>query len=150
MQAAHINVFIESLENLFSTVFSAEASRGALKLSNGAVSEGDFTFVIKISGMDKEHFIITAVPTATAAKAGSEMLGMDMPEDSPDLADVMSEIGNMLVGNSKPGLKEVAGATVDINLSGVQKGSPAGISSPKWIEVPFTSSIGPFKMLATV
>lgn len=148
MEANQINVFISSMENLMTTMFSADAKRGNLRLCNGTISPAEFVITLDIVGTNSKLSVL--LPQSTAAKAGSAMMGMDMTEDDPSLEEVISEIGNMLAGNSKPELKAIMGDGIDIKIGNISKGSIPPSPGNKWIEVPFETSLGNFRILATV
>ena len=70
--------------------------------------------IISFAG-DIEWSIFSAYPQDAATAVASRFAGFDIPHDSPDMADAIGEIANIVAGGIKMMLNE-RGTNVDISL----------------------------------
>lgn len=151
MQAKLINPFIESVQEIFSTMLNSEATRGKVQVSREDNGTGDLLAIIGISGESKGT-VAVSFPTATALKVVEQIIGMPFEEVDDTVIDGVAEIINMIAGGAKAKLTNDGERPMDLGLPSVVTGDSYHIDYPTktiWLEVPFESDLGNFLMRVT-
>ncbi len=101
--------------------------------------------VIGFSGSVR-GFVVISYPKPMAVKIVSTILGMDLDEFSPYIADGIGEVTNMVVGNAQ---KELPSHRLSLSLPTVVFGRDhriAGTSGAPVISIPLNCEWGEFNM----
>lgn len=151
MKMEYINPFIDAIYNLFTTMIGIEVQKGAIGISKDLSSPYDVTALIGLSGRARGT-VSLSFPSDTAMKMVGKMLSVDPAEMDIALTDGVGEIVNIVAGSAKSKLVSDDGKPIDLSLPNVIIGEDYIIEYPKetvWIEVPFTSELGPFNLRVT-
>lgn len=152
MKVEYINPFIESVFELFSTMLGAEARRGEVNVSRGAGNPREITGLIGLSGHARGT-VALSFPSATALAMCGRLLGMETQVVDETVSDAVAELVNIVAGAAKAKLNVAnGGAPIDLSLPTVVRGSSYSVDYPSkavWLEVPFTSDLGPFSLRVT-
>lgn len=146
MQAEHINPFLRSLSNTFSTMLNCETRRGEITLIDPPGNCYPISGVIGLSGKAAGTVVIN-LSEEVALKAASAMLMMDLEEMNDDVLDAVGEIANMVAGQAKAELEEYE---LSVSLPNVVIGEDHSIRFPsdsRPISVPYDSDFGPLRLI---
>jgi chemotaxis protein CheX len=111
VKAKHINPFLASISEVFSTMLGAELTRGELSLTMSFQPQHDVSGVIGLSGKASGTVVIS-LDRDVAITATERMLG-DRPDSiNADVVDAVGELVNMIAGRAKSNLSEL-----EMNLS---------------------------------
>jgi chemotaxis protein CheX len=153
MKVEWINPFIESVYSLCSRMLSCSVERGELGIARqrGGVG-GDITALIGLSGPARGT-VALSFPLPTAHAMVARLLSLS-PEDVNDsVADGVAELVNIVAGSAKAKLSNGKGGDViDLGLPTVIHGGSEIIDYPSqstWLDVPFSSELGPFSLRVT-
>jgi len=100
MDAAYITPFIAAIKNVFSTMLQLDVQIGQPSIKNDVATTYDVSGIIGMSG-DVVGSIVLSFPQETALNAVARFLGSRPTVDSPDFADAIGELTNMVSGNAK-------------------------------------------------
>ena len=145
MQAEHINPFILSLANNFSTMLNCEARRGEIVLASTEDPRYPISGVIGLSGKAVGTVVIN-LSEEVALKAASAMLMTEMTSLDDDVLDAVGELANMIAGQAKAELEEYQ---LSVSLPNVITGENHEIRFPsdiRTISVPFDTDFGPLRL----
>lgn len=145
MQAEHINPFLSSLVNTFSTMLDCEARRGDIALAGPGGQLFPISGVIGLSGKAAGMVIIN-LSEEVALKAASAMLMMEVTEVNDDVLDAVGELANMVAGQAKAELEEYE---LSVSLPTVITGEDHDVRFPsdaQPISVPFETDFGPLRL----
>ncbi len=152
MKVEHINPFIESVHDLFSTMLSAQAKRGDVGVRKDAPNPRDIMALIGLSGTAR-GMVALSFPIDTALNMVNRLLESDTKVLDDTVSDAMAEIVNMVAGGAKAKFPAREGERpIDLSLPTVVRGQSYTVDYPSnsvWIEVPFKSELGEFDMLVT-
>ena len=109
MDPQYITLFIRSIQNVFSTMLRMPVTINQPTIKKGASAAYDVSGIIGMSG-DVVGSVVLSFPKETAQKLITAFCGMEFPSDSPDFADAVGELVNMISGSAK-------GMFVDKNVS---------------------------------
>jgi CheY-specific phosphatase CheX len=141
MKAEYINPFITIVFDLFSTMMGCEVKRGQIGVAKKGAATREITALIGLGGPARGSVSIS-LPFETAEKMVSRLL----------LIDGTAELVNILAGSAKAKFCEDGGTPLDLSLPTVIRGETFQIAYPSktvWIEVPFSSELGAFKIRVT-
>lgn len=145
MQAEHINPFLRSLVNTFSTMLNCEARRGEIALASTDKRHYPISGVIGLSGKAVGTVVIN-LSEEVALKAASAMLMTEMTSLDDDVLDAVGELANMVAGQAKAELEEYE---LNVSLPNVITGDNHEIRFPSnasTIVVPFDTDFGPLQL----
>ena len=152
MDVKYINPFIESVCHVFSTMLGTEAKRGDVGLAEGCSDPRAVTALIGLSGPARGTVAITFAVN-TALGIASHLLGTEVRTVDETVSDAVGELVNIVAGGAKALLNEATGGEpIRLSLPTVIRGSSYSVDYPsqsKWLDVPFTSDIGPFSLRVT-
>jgi chemotaxis protein CheX len=151
MKAELVNPFIESVQEIFSTMLGSSAKRGQVGLSDSDKSPGDLVALIGISGRATGN-VALSLPTSTALGIVGALMGSPHEELNDEVIDGISEIVNMVGGGAKAKMNVDGETPMDLSLPNVISGDNYKVKYPKktiWLEVPFDSEFGPFVVRIT-
>lgn len=104
MDASYITPFIKSIQNVFSTMLQLPVTIGKPHLKEGASPTHDVSGIIGMSG-DVVGVIALSFPEDTASAVVSLFVGEQIDSTSPDFADAVGELVNMVCGGAKAEFK---------------------------------------------
>ena len=119
MDVRFINPFIKSISNIFTTMMSSEVDFQKPFVKSAATEKPDVSAVIGFSG-DASGAVVLCFRKATAVKIASKFACTELAIDSPDFADALGEIANMVAGGAKA---DFSGLDVNISLPSVIVGA---------------------------
>ena len=150
MKVEYINPFIESVNEMFSTMLNAKVKRGEVGVCRGDLNPKDIMALIGLSGQIR-GMVALAFPVNTALKIVGRLLGMEHKILDDTASDAIAEVVNIVAGGAKAKLK-VEGPPIDLSLPTVVRGNNYSVDYPSksvWLEVPFDSELGIFALRVT-
>ncbi len=151
MKVEYINPFIESVDDLFNTMLSAKVKRGKIGVTTGSNNPREIVAIIGLSGPARGT-VALSFPTATALNLVNQLLGLDTHIVDESVSDGVAELVNIVAGSAKAKLVSDNAAPIDLSLPTVLRGNDFTVEYPSqsvWLEVPFTSDLGPFSLRVT-
>ena len=119
MDVRFINPFIKSISNIFTTMLSSEVDFQKPFVKSATAQKPDVSAIIGFSG-DASGAVVLCFQKATAVKIASTFACTELTIESPDFADALGEIANMVAGGAKA---EFQGIEVNISLPSVIVGT---------------------------
>lgn len=100
MDAGLIAPFVSSIQHVFSTMFQLPVDVGQPAIKEGSKCTHDVSGIIGMSG-EFTGTVVLSMPADTATSIVALFTGEPADADSPDFADAIGEIINMVCGNAK-------------------------------------------------
>ncbi|MEO0511314.1 MAG: chemotaxis protein CheX [Planctomycetota bacterium] len=100
MDPAFISPFIESVQNVFSTMLQLPVVVGEPRLKTDPKASYDITGIIGLSG-DVSGAVALSFPRTTAERIVAIFCGMEISADHADFPDAVGELVNMISGGAK-------------------------------------------------
>lgn len=125
MDVRYINPFIEAVQSVFATMIHIDVTLGKPHLTE-ALPRYDISGIIGMSG-DVVGSIVLSFPAPVAKIVIGKFAGGDYPLDSPDFADALGEIVNMISGAAKA---KFEGKNVSISTPSVVVGHGHTVARP--------------------
>ena len=144
MDVQYVNPFIESVQQLFTTMLGCEATRGDISLADESRDLGGIIALIGFSG-PASGMLAISFPIETAMAMASRMLGTEITVMDEMVSDAVAEMVNIIGGGAKAGFTEDDQEPINLGLPTVVRGSNYTVDYPTnsiWIEVPFESELG--------
>lgn len=116
MDPAFITPFIASIQNVFSTMMQLKVDIGDPHIKQSPGTSYDVSGIIGMSG-DITGSIVLSFPMSTAEAVVALFAGTKIDSKSPDFADAVGELVNMVSGNAKakfPGSRRVSISTPSV------------------------------------
>jgi chemotaxis protein CheX len=95
-----ISAFITSIQNVFSTMMQLPVTIGEPTIKQTPATTYDVSGIIGMSG-DVTGNVVLSFPKSAAQRVVQLLTGTEFPTDSPDFADAIGELTNMISGNAK-------------------------------------------------
>jgi len=99
MQAIFVEARGASIQNVFSTMMQLKVGVGGPIEKKGAI-DSEVAATIRMSG-EVEGWVALCFPIGTARRCVAALSGQDIEPASPDFADALGEIANMVCGGAK-------------------------------------------------
>lgn len=150
MKVEYINPFIESTYDIFRTMLSAQVQRGDVALAGQQTNPRDIMALIGLSGRAR-GMVALAFPVNTALHMVNRLLSTEIKVLDDTVSDAIAEMVNIVAGGAKARLSG-DGPPMDLSLPTVVRGNNFNVDYPSgsvWLEVPFTSELGPFSLRVT-
>lgn len=119
MDVRFINPFMKSIGNVFTTMLSTEVEFQKPYVKSAVTEKPDVSAIIGFSG-DASGAVVLCFGQSTALKIASAFACTELSIDSPDFADALGEIANMVAGGAK---SDFQGLSVNISLPSVIVGT---------------------------
>ncbi len=151
MKAELVNPFIESVQDIFTTMFSTEARRGSVGITDAEKNPGDLVALIGISGRATGN-VALSLPTSTALALIGTLMEETYEDLNDDVIDGIAELVNMIGGGAKAKMNVEGEVPMDLSLPTVVSGDNYKVKYPTktiWLEVPFESDLGKFLVRIT-
>lgn len=100
MDASMITPFINSIQNVFSTMFQLPVEIGEPRIKADRKASHDVSGIIGVSG-EMIGTIVLSMPQDAASAIVTLFTGVEFDTDSADFADAVGELVNMISGNAK-------------------------------------------------
>ena len=146
MDAQQITSFVVSTHQVFSTMLSLAVTAGKPYTCCAVPKfENEVSGIIGMSG-DMQGMVVLSFPTSTAKNVIRAFTGMDMEPTSPDFADAVGELVNMISGAAKA---KFEGKNVSISCPSVVIGKGHKVQQPSdavCITIPFECPAGAFSV----
>jgi len=152
MDVEHVNPFIESVQELFTTMLGCEATRGDIGLAEDSRNPRDIVALIGFSG-PASGMLSISFPVETALAIAGRMLGMEIKVMDETVSDAVAEMVNIIGGSAKARFTKDDQKPIDLGMPTVVRGSSYTVNCPTnsvWIEVPFASELGFFRLRVTL
>ncbi len=128
MDPAFITPFIASIQNVFSTMLQLRVDILDPQIKQTPAASYDVSGIIGMSG-DVVGSIVLSFPAETASRVVSIFAGAPLDPSSPDFADAVGELVNMVSGNAKG--KFPGNRRVNISTPSVVVGKNHTVGRPK-------------------
>ncbi|MEQ9206379.1 MAG: chemotaxis protein CheX [Phycisphaerales bacterium] len=100
MDANMITPFVNSIQNVFSTMFQLPVEIGDPRIKSDRKATHDVSGIIGVSG-EMVGTIVLSMPSAAAQSIVTLFTGAEFAVESDDFADAVGELVNMISGNAK-------------------------------------------------
>lgn len=143
MKAEYINPFIKASTEVLRQIANLEFKTGAPYLKTSPFGADNLIILVGITGEIRGQAVISMTETMARSVASSMMMGMPVDALDEMAKSALSELGNMIMGNTATLLFN-AGVNIDITPPTLMIGEKMQISSTgmKTIGVPLTCSLG--------
>lgn len=143
MKAEYINPFIKASTEVLRTIVNVEFRTGAPYLKQSPLSANNLTIMVGITGEIRGQVSISMSDKVAMNVASSMMMGMPVTELDEMAKSALSELGNMIMGNTATLLFN-AGVNIDITPPTLMVGKELTISltGMKTVGVPLLSELG--------
>jgi chemotaxis protein CheX len=141
VKAAHINPFLASTQEVFSTMLGTKLTRGELSLSVNFQPQHEVSGIIGLSGK-ASGTVVVSLDREVAIAVTEHLLGERPASINADVVDAVGEIVNMIAGRAKSNLEELE---MSLSLPTVITGKNHVIqfgSSAQTICIPYTCEWG--------
>jgi chemotaxis protein CheX len=135
--------FVNSTREVFAKMVGVKAETGAPHLKDNATLSYDVSGIIGFSG-DLVGSVVVSFQMKTAQKLVSSFVGCDLDPATPDFADAIGELANMIAGSAK---KDLTGLTANISVPTVIIGTGhkvARLNGVPCIVIPCKTPVGDF------
>lgn len=155
MKVEYINPFIDSVQDLFTTMLGCQVECGNVGVSKEGVGLQEITALIGLSGGQTRGTIAMLFPEETALAMVGRLLGMEIKDVDLDhtVSDALGEMVNIIAGGAKVRFSEKdGGPPIDLSLPNVVRGTDYKVDYPSqttWLDVPFSSELGRFHLQVT-
>lgn len=127
MDPRYITPFIKSIQNVFGTMLQLPVEVGEPSIKSGTSPTHDVSGIIGMSG-DVTGSIVLSFESGAAESIVALFAGEQMSISSPDFADAIGELVNMVSGGAKALFPD--GSTVSISCPSVVTGSGHTVTRP--------------------
>jgi chemotaxis protein CheX len=134
--------FVNSVRTVFATMVGVQTTVGRPEIKSATCPSYDVSSIIGFSG-EVIGSVVVSFQQQAALKLVAAFAGQEIPFDSPDFADAVGELANMIAGNAKKDL----GASASITVPNVILGSGhtiARLSDVPCLIIPCSTPVGDF------
>lgn len=122
MKAEYINPFLQAFDNVIGQVMSVKASKGNLYVKEGSLKSGEVVITIGVTGDLTGSIILNMSEDSAKYIASKMMFGMEVKELDDMAKSAISELGNMIAGNSASFFMDI-GKNINITPPSLYTGS---------------------------
>lgn len=140
--------FVRSVQSVISTMAGVQVTVEKPHLKSQPVPSYDVSGIIGFSGGVVGSMVVS-FQTATAIKLVASFAGMEIAPESPDFADAIGELANMIAGSAKKDL----GAIASISVPNVVLGSGhtiARLADVPCVVIPCHTVVGDFAVEVSI
>lgn len=148
LKVEFINPLLTGIYDVFRTMIEARAKYTGLAIATHKNPPNHVVAMIGLSGKVRGT-VALVFPIETSREIAERLTGSALSDDSPEVADALAEVVNMVAGAGKAKLSELVGSTLELTLPTVVRGDDYEVSSPSnslWLEVQFSSAVGAFSL----
>src|ERR1044072_5369861 len=95
--------FVNAGQGVFATMVGVQATPGRPYIKSAATPNHDVSAIVGFSG-DVIGSVVASFTEGAAVKLVASVAGAEMAVGTPDFADAIGELGNMVAGNAKKDL----------------------------------------------
>lgn len=143
MDVKFINPFVMAIANVFETMVHTKVKIRKPQLKQADLVSAEVSGIIGLSG-HVQGSVVLSFPRDVACKVASAFAGVEMTVKSPDFADAIGELANMVAGNAK---KDFGEYKTSISLPSVIIGPGHTVSQSKawpYLVIPCETDLGNF------
>ncbi len=118
MDVRYINPFIGSIKHVFKTMLETEILISKPRLKERDEQAADVSAIIGFSG-EATGSVALCFPLKTGVKTASKFADAEITQQSPEFADALGELANMVAGQAKAQLE---GLNISVSLPRVVAG----------------------------
>lgn len=151
MKVDYINPFIESVCELFSTTFAAQVKRIGVAVCDGDSNPRDLVAIIGLGG-EAQGAVALCFPAATALAMVGRLVGSELHIVDDTVSDGLAELVNIVAGAAKARFADTVAEPITLSMPTVIRGGNFKMnqsSQAPWLDVLFTSDLGPFNLRVT-
>jgi chemotaxis protein CheX len=153
MRAEWVNSFVESVFSLCTTMLNCGVERGRVGVATGEPSiGGDITGLVGLSGPAR-GMVALSFPAGTAHAMVGRLLSLSGNDIGDSVGDGVAELVNIVAGSAKARISNgKASDIISLGLPTVIRGGSDIVECPRratWLDVPFSSDLGPFNLRVT-
>ena len=134
--------FVNSVRAVFSTMVGVATTVGRPQLKSQPAPSYDVSSIIGFSG-EVTGSVVVSFQKEAALKLASAFAGCEIKENTPDFADAIGELANMIAGNAKKDLGAVASISVPNVIIGPGH-TVARLSGVPCLVIPCQTPVGDF------
>jgi chemotaxis protein CheX len=134
--------FVNSVRSVFSTMVGVTTTVGRPILKAQPCPSYDISSIIGFSG-EMVGSVVVSFQKEAAVKLASAFAGVEIDPDSPDFADAIGELANMIAGSAKKDLGATASITVPSVIIGPNH-TIARLSGVPCLVIPCSTPVGDF------
>ncbi|HDS29408.1 MAG TPA: hypothetical protein ENN67_00040 [Firmicutes bacterium] len=145
MKVEHINPFIESVSDLFTTMLGAEVSRGEIGVLKEIPPNRDIVALVELNGSTR-GIVAISFPVGTALAMVGRMQGSEVRFVDETVRDSVIELVNLITSGAKSKLSG-DGKGFNFGNPSIVRGNSYSVdphTHSTWLDVPFTSELGDF------
>ena len=123
-----IEPFVESVRSVLTTMAGTPTTVGKFHIKDGTSPGHDVSGIIGFSG-GVTGSVVIGLSADVAIKLVEAFAGVKLPLDSPDFADAVGELANMIAGAAKKNMGLLANISIPTVVIGTnhQTAAPSGI-----------------------
>jgi len=140
--------FVNSVRSLFKTMVNMEMTVERPYVKTDGTTSYDVSGIIGFSGQIQGS-VIVSFAVAAAKKIVATFAGMEMEPGTPDFADAVGELANMIAGAAKKSLGSSANITVPTVILGQSHGV-ARLRDVPCVVIPCTTPAGNFALEVSI
>jgi len=148
MDVSYINPFIESVYEIFESMFRTEPVRGNIHSTTGCLDSELINATISLEG-SVSGIIVLALPVSTSLVLVNKLLSMDIAEVDENVLDGVGELTNIVAGAAKSRLPKEDDVPLKLGIPAVFKNVNEAKPLPDaetWVVIPFDSECGAFSI----
>lgn len=100
MKAEYINPFLKAFDSVVEQTMNVKPTKGQLFMKQGSSKSGDVVITIGVTGDLTGSVVLNMSETTAKTLASKMMFGMEVKELDDMAKSAISELGNMVAGNS--------------------------------------------------
>lgn len=122
MKAEYVNPFLQAFDNVVDQVVNVKPKKGNLFVKEGSVKSGDVVITIGVTGDLNGSVTLNMSEKVARYVASKMMFGMEVKELDDMAKSAISELGNMIAGNSASFFMNI-GKSINITPPSLYTGS---------------------------
>jgi len=145
MDVKFVNPFVMAIANVFEKMVHTKVRIGKPLLKQTDLVSAEVSGIIGLSGY-VQGMVVLSFPRDAACKVASAFAGVELTMDSPDFADAIGELANMVAGNAK---KDFGEYRTSISLPSVIIGPGHTVSQSRawpYLVIPCETALGNFNV----
>ena len=149
MDSAYIMPFVKSVQNVFEMMLQLPVTVQSPQIKRSPNPGHDVSGIIGLSG-DVVGTVVLAFPNETAERVVTLFCGQKLDVDSPDFADAVGELVNMVSGGAKALFKD---RKCSISCPSVVVGGNHSVSVPSdtvTVMIPCDTDCGPLTLEVSI
>lgn len=143
-QTRLVTPFVASARSVFTTMAGTATTTGQIYLKTGAEQPHDVSGIISFSG-GVTGSVVIGMSAAVAVKLVAAFSGVEQSLESPDFADAVGELANMIAGSAKKSMGVLANISIPTVIIGGNH-KTARLTGVPCIVIPCITKLGSFEV----